>query len=76
MASEARACNDIHFCIAFLGHSHLDPSLNAVRKPLLAHIMRPQVGALMDSLAEVLADSQHQPPVSEDASTMIPASRL
>ena len=68
MTSEARLCNAMHFCLAFLEHSRLEASLNAVSKPLLVQVERPHVGVLADSLVEVPADSQHQPPVTEDAS--------
>ena len=68
MTSKARLCNAMHFYLAFLGHSHLEPSLTAVRKPLFTHMEKPHVGVLVDRLAEVPTDSQYQSAVTEEAS--------
>lgn len=70
MTSEARSCNATHLCIAFLGHSHLELSLNAVKKPLWVHMEKPHVGVLIESLAEVPAHSHHEPSIREDASSL------
>ena len=68
MTYKARLCNAMHFYLAFLGHSHLEPSLTAVRKPLFTHMEKPHVGVLVDRLAEVPTDSQYQSAVTEEAS--------
>lgn len=68
MTSEARSCNVMHSVwLSWDTHTWSTASCCA-EASLSPYMQRPHVGVLMDTLAEVPADSQHQPPGSEDTS--------